>query len=210
MQEIEILIEVSYATVIHLFNLSWFNTKAYYISQLIILNYAGEHLKLSYLSPYLDSLAPNFTSGVNFAVSGATLLPQFVPFALDVQVRQFIRFKNRSLELLSMGTLVSFETSHNNPFSIANSSEILYPINFLIWCKKNHAGSRNSFGEDGFRSALYMIDLGENDLLLALYASNLSYAPVIEKIPSFLAEIKLALQVSMILFVRILVKQLNS
>lgn len=158
MQEIEILIEVSYATVIHLFNLSWFNTKSCYISQLVILNYAGEHLKLSYLSPYLDSLAPNFTSGVNFAVSGATLLPQFVPFALDVQVRQFIRFKNRSLELLSMGTLVSFETSHNNPFSIANSSEILYPINFLIWCKKNHAGSRNSFGEDGFRSARTLYD----------------------------------------------------
>jgi hypothetical protein len=49
-------------------------------------------------------LAPNFTSGVNFAVAGATLLPQFVPFALDVQVRQFIRFKKRSLELLSLGT----------------------------------------------------------------------------------------------------------
>jgi hypothetical protein len=52
-----------------------------------------------------------------------------------------------------------------------------------------------------------MIDIGQNDLLLALYASNLTYAPVLEKIPSFLAEIKLALQVSMILFVRILIKR---
>lgn len=42
-----------------------------------------------------------------------------------------------------------------------------------------------------------MIDIGENDLLLALYASNLTYAPVIEKVPSFLAEIKLAIQVSL-------------
>lgn len=67
----------------------------------------GEHLKLSYLSPYLVSLAPNFTSGVNFAVAGAMTLPQFVPFQLDVQVRQFVHFKNRSLELLSLGMFIS-------------------------------------------------------------------------------------------------------
>lgn len=71
-----------------------------------LLSLLGEHLNLSYLSPYLDSLAPNFTSGVNFAVSGAMTLPQFVPFALDVQVRQFIRFKNRSLELQTTGKLI--------------------------------------------------------------------------------------------------------
>nr|XP_023900734.1 GDSL esterase/lipase At3g62280-like [Quercus suber] len=123
----------------------------------LVIDFFCEQLNLSYLSPYLDSLAPNFTSGVNFAVSGATLLPQFVPFALDVQVRQFIHFKNRSLELLSLG-------------------------------------SKNLIDEEGFRNALYMTDIGENDLLLALYASNLIYAPVIEKIPSFLAEIKLAIQ----------------
>ncbi|KAL7199142.1 hypothetical protein ACSBR2_021423 [Camellia fascicularis] len=123
----------------------------------LVIDFFCEHLNLSYLSPYLDSLAPNFTSGVNFAVSGACTLPQFVPFALDVQVRQFIRFKNRSLELLSMG-------------------------------------SGNFIDESGFRSALYMIDIGENDLLLALYASNLTYSPVVARIPSFLAEIKLAIQ----------------
>ncbi|KAE8679581.1 GDSL esterase/lipase [Hibiscus syriacus] len=115
----------------------------------------GEHL--SYLSPYLDSLAPNFTSGVNFAVTGAMTLPQFVPFALDVQVRQFVRFKNRSLELQAT-------------------------------CSGSY------MDEKGFRSALYMIDIGQNDLLMALYASNLTYEPVAKQIPSFLAEIKLAIQ----------------
>ncbi|KAJ7977709.1 GDSL esterase/lipase [Quillaja saponaria] len=123
----------------------------------LIIDFLCEHLSLSYLSPYLDSLAPNFTSGVNFAVAGATTLPQFVPFVLDVQVRQFIHFKNRSLELLSQG-------------------------------------SKNLINEEGFRNSLYMIDIGQNDLLLALYASNLTYQPVIEKIPSFLDEIKLAVQ----------------
>lgn len=123
----------------------------------LVIDFLCEHLNLSYLSPYLDSLTPNFTSGVNFAVSGATTLPQFVPFVLDVQIRQFIHFKNRSLELVSQGT-------------------------------------NNLIDEEGFRNSLYMIDIGQNDLLLALYASNLTYEPVVDKIPSFLAEIKLAIQ----------------
>lgn len=41
-----------------------------------------------------------------------------------------------------------------------------------------------------------MIDVGQNDLLEALYASNLTYAPVAAQIPSFIAETKLAVQVS--------------
>ncbi|KAM7276948.1 hypothetical protein ACFE04_018814 [Oxalis oulophora] len=125
----------------------------------LIIDFLCENLNLSYLSPYLDSLTPNFTSGVNFAVSGSMTLPQFVSFALDVQVRQFVHFKNRSLELLSQGST-----------------------------------SRTFIDENGFNNALYMIDIGQNDLLQALYASNLTYNPVAEKIPSFLAEIKLAIQ----------------
>ncbi|KAJ0779174.1 putative alpha-L-fucosidase [Helianthus annuus] len=39
-----------------------------------------------------------------------------------------------------------------------------------------------------------MIDIGQNDLLVALYASNLTDAPVAAKIPSFIVEIKLAVQ----------------
>lgn len=50
--------------------------------------------------------------------------------------------------------------------------------------------------EEGFHSALYMIDIGQNDLLMALYGSNLTYEPVAQKIPFFLEEIKLAVQVS--------------
>ncbi|XP_021836009.2 GDSL esterase/lipase At3g62280 [Spinacia oleracea] len=123
----------------------------------LIIDFFCEHLKLSYLSPYLDSLSPNFSSGVNFAVSGATLLPKFVPFALSIQVRQFIHFKNRSLELLSLG-------------------------------------SRDLINEEGFRSALYMIDIGQNDLQVALYASNITYRPVAKQIPSFVEEIRLAVQ----------------
>ncbi|XP_031737815.1 GDSL esterase/lipase At3g62280 [Cucumis sativus] len=124
----------------------------------LIIDFFCEELKLSYLSPYLEALAPNFTSGVNFAVSGATTVPQFVPFALDVQVRQFIHFKNRSLELQSFGKI------------------------------------EKMVDEEGFRKGIYMIDIGQNDILVALYQSNLTYKSVAQKIPSFLAEIKLAIQ----------------
>ncbi|KAM0015728.1 putative alpha-L-fucosidase [Helianthus debilis subsp. tardiflorus] len=123
----------------------------------LILDFICEHLKLGYLSPYMESLAPNFTSGVNFAVAGGMILPPFIPFHLGAQVRQFIHFKNRSLELLSQG-------------------------------------SGNYINEDGFRNALYMIDMGQNDILEALYASNLTYAPVAAQIPSFVADTKLAIQ----------------
>lgn len=52
--------------------------------------------------------------------------------------------------------------------------------------------------EEGFRNGAYMIDIGQNDLLVALYASNLTYKPVVQKIPSFVAEIKLAIQVKLL------------
>lgn len=56
-------------------------------------------------------------------------------------------------------------------------------------------GRRDLIDDNGFRNALYMIDIGQNDLLLALYDSNLTSTPVIEKIPSMLLEIKKAIQV---------------
>ncbi|MBA0796257.1 hypothetical protein Gohar_007040 [Gossypium harknessii] len=111
----------------------------------LIIDFFCEHLNLSYLSPYLDSLAPNFTSGVNFAVSGAMTLPQSI--VLKTHVALYI-----------------------------------------------YSGTGSFIDEKGFRSAVYMIDIGQNDLLMALYASNLTYEPVAKQIPSFLAEIKLAIQ----------------
>ncbi|MBA0611051.1 hypothetical protein Godav_011767 [Gossypium davidsonii] len=160
----------------------------------LIIDFFCEYLNLSYLSPYLDSLAPNFTSGVNFAVSGAMTLPQFVPFVLDVQVRQFIRFKNRSIELQKTGN-VRLKTAFKR----------YLVVGFLVWRQKInrpqntccfilYSGTGSFIDEKGFRSAVYMIDIGQNDLLMALYASNLTYEPVAKQIPSFLAEIKLAIQ----------------
>ncbi|KAI3891314.1 hypothetical protein MKX03_036216 [Papaver bracteatum] len=124
----------------------------------LIIDFLCKSLKLKFLSPFLESLAPDFRGGANFAISGSkTVIELYSPFSLDVQVKQFYHFQLRSLQLLS-------------------------------------EGQKNMIDESGFSRALYMIDIGQNDLLGALYLSNLTAPPVIKKIPAMLAEIKLAVQ----------------
>lgn len=66
-------------------------------------------------------------------------------------------------------------------------SLIMYTAHLFI-------GERNLINDEGFRKALYMIDIGQNDIADS-FAKNLSYAQVIKRIPSFIAEIKNALKV---------------
>ncbi|KAK6118136.1 hypothetical protein DH2020_048120 [Rehmannia glutinosa] len=117
----------------------------------LVIDFLCENLKTGYLTPYLESLEPDFTNGVNFAISGSATLPRYVPFSLDVQVLQFRRFHNRSLDFQSKGF-------------------------------------KNLVGEEDFKNALYTIDIGQNDLSGAF--NSLSYAQVVEKIPSFISEIR--------------------
>ncbi|KAI3958293.1 hypothetical protein MKW92_046474 [Papaver armeniacum] len=124
----------------------------------LIIDFLCESLKLKFLSPFLESLAPDFRGGANFAISASkTIIELYAPFSLDVQVKQFFRFQLRSLQLIS-------------------------------------EGHKDMIDETGFGRALYMIDIGQNDLLGALYLSNLTAPPVIKKIPLILGEIKLAVQ----------------
>ncbi|KAK2649751.1 hypothetical protein Ddye_017240 [Dipteronia dyeriana] len=120
----------------------------------LIIDFLCESLNTGYLTPYLESLGPNFTNGANFAVSGSTTLPKYVPFTLDVQVSQFLRFRTRSPQL----TL---------------------------------KGYKDLISEENFKNGLYIFDIGQNDL-----AGSFTYLPcaqVIEKIPSFITEIKYAI-----------------
>ncbi|KAK4435165.1 GDSL esterase/lipase [Sesamum alatum] len=117
----------------------------------LVIDFLCEYLGTHYLSPYLDSLEPDFTNGANFAIVGATILPKYVPFNLGIQILQFKHFYNRSIELHSRGRM-------------------------------------NLLGKDDFKNALYTLDIGQNDLSGSF--GSLSYAQVIEKIPSFISEIK--------------------
>ncbi|KAK6137662.1 hypothetical protein DH2020_028588 [Rehmannia glutinosa] len=69
----------------------------------LVIDFLCEYLDADYLSPYLDSLEPHFTNGVNFAICGAATLPKNVPFNLNIQILQFKRFHNRSIELHTKG-----------------------------------------------------------------------------------------------------------
>ncbi|GAB2287257.1 hypothetical protein Dimus_021640 [Dionaea muscipula] len=116
-----------------------------------------QSLNTSFLSAYLESLGSNFQNGANFAVVGSSTLPKFVPFALNIQILQFLHFKSRSLELVAA------------------------------------AGSRSFINEEGFQRALYMIDIGQNDLS-NLFAKNLTYPQVVKRIPLVIAEIQSAVR----------------
>ncbi|KAL8054607.1 hypothetical protein ABFX02_04G003800 [Erythranthe guttata] len=122
----------------------------------LVIDFLCENLKTNYLTPYLESLGPDFTNGANFAAGGATTLPRNVPFNLNVQLLQFTRFHNHSLQLHSKGL-------------------------------------KKVIRDKDFRKALYTIDIGQFDLWVAL--NSFSYAEAIEKIPSFISEIRDAILV---------------
>ncbi|OAY70572.1 GDSL esterase/lipase, partial [Ananas comosus] len=95
-----------------------------------------------------------FSNGANFAVAGSTTLPNNVPFALRIQVQQFLHFRSRSLELSAQGFGATVD-------------------------------------EDGFRRALYSIDIGQNDLT-GIVGSRLPYDQMIARIPPVVGEIRSA------------------
>lgn len=68
--------------------------------------FAVDAMDRQFLNPYLDSVgAPNFQKGCNFATGGSTILPANAastsPFSFGVQVAQFVRFRDRVLQLLA-------------------------------------------------------------------------------------------------------------
>ncbi|XP_044502049.1 GDSL esterase/lipase At1g09390-like [Mangifera indica] len=120
----------------------------------LIIDFLCDSLNTNYLTPYLESLGPNFSNGVNFAICGAATLPRYTPFQLGVQMLQFSRFRSLSSQLISKGY-------------------------------------KNLVSEEDFKNALYIFDIGQNDLVGAF--GYLSYQQVLEKIPSFIAEIRFAI-----------------
>lgn len=66
----------------------------------LILDFLAEDLKIGYVTPYLESLKPNFKNGANFALAGSAAMPgDICPYYLKSQVNEFLRFYNRSLQL---------------------------------------------------------------------------------------------------------------
>uniref|UniRef100_A0ACD5TX71 Uncharacterized protein n=1 Tax=Avena sativa TaxID=4498 RepID=A0ACD5TX71_AVESA len=61
----------------------------------VVLDFICETLNTHHLSPYMKPLGSDYSNGVNFAIAGATATPGDTPFSLDVQVDQFVFFRDR-------------------------------------------------------------------------------------------------------------------
>nr|GMD50461.1 GDSL esterase/lipase LIP-4-like [Ipomoea batatas] len=118
---------------------------------------AGRKFFHRYMSSYLESLTPNFKTGVNFAVGSATVLSESNFFSLKAQLDEFRRFHACSL-------ILHFE------------------------------GITSMFGEEDFRNAVYLIDIGQNDITGAFSNHSKSKLEILESIPSFIAGIKAAIE----------------
>jgi hypothetical protein len=139
----------------------------------------------------MKPLGSDYTNGVNFAIAGSTATAGETPFSLDVQVDQFLFFKERCLELIDRGvhacTLSCF-SSLLHIYSSSTSSHF-YSRDFLL-C--HSSGETAPVDEQGFPRALYTIDIGHNDMNGILH---LPYDRMLEKLPGIISEITRAVQV---------------
>ncbi|XP_027108002.1 GDSL esterase/lipase At1g09390 isoform X1 [Coffea arabica] len=71
----------------------------------LIIDFLCQSVYTTFLSPYLDSMGSTFLNGANFAIAGSSTLPKNVPFSLNIQVMQFVHFKDRSIQLVAAGSL---------------------------------------------------------------------------------------------------------
>ncbi|XP_031404297.1 GDSL esterase/lipase At3g27950-like [Punica granatum] len=131
----------------------------------VIIDIIAEKLGVPYLSAYLDSLGTNFRQGANFATAGSSILPGFFsPFDLGVQISQFSQFKSRTTEL------------YNNVSSSGEAShDCVIPK------------------PDDFLKALYVFDIGQNDLTLGF--QNMTPPQVVATFPNILNRFTQAVQV---------------
>jgi phospholipase/lecithinase/hemolysin len=120
----------------------------------LVIDFICESLHTPYLSPYLKALGADFRNGANFAIGGSTASPGGSPFSLDVQLHQWLYFRDRSMEMINLG-------------------------------------QKPPVDRDGFRRAIYTIDIGQNDLSAYMH---LPFDQVVAKIPSVVAQIKYTIE----------------
>uniref|UniRef100_J3M463 Uncharacterized protein n=1 Tax=Oryza brachyantha TaxID=4533 RepID=J3M463_ORYBR len=70
----------------------------------------GESLNTHHLSPFMRPLGSEYSNGVNFAIAGSTATPGETTFSLDVQLDQFVFFKERCLESIERGEVAPIDS----------------------------------------------------------------------------------------------------
>ncbi|KAK9167229.1 hypothetical protein Scep_002420 [Stephania cephalantha] len=126
----------------------------------LTIDFIAEGLGIPYLHAYLDAVAPNFSTGANFATAASTIVPLpdvlplggYSPFSLNVQYSQFIRLKNHSIIINQLGGFFKG----------------LLPK------------------EEFYSRALYTIDIGQNDIGAGLSESK-SMQEIRDSIPMIIS-----------------------
>lgn len=60
-------------------------------------------MNTNHLSPYMKPLGSDYSNGVNFAIAGSTATPGDTSFSLDVQIDQFIFYRDRCNDSIARG-----------------------------------------------------------------------------------------------------------
>ncbi|OMO59315.1 Lipase, GDSL [Corchorus capsularis] len=114
----------------------------------LIIDFIAEHLGLPHLSPYLDSVGTSFRHGANFAIGGST-----------------IRNQNESMSLNGV-----------SPFSLdiqmIQFNNFKGRTGYLYNQVKGHSQRRNLPRPQDFSNALYILDIGQNDIAAGFRMKN--------------------------------------
>ncbi|KAK8664037.1 hypothetical protein V6N13_083840 [Hibiscus sabdariffa] len=133
----------------------------------LVIDFIAEHLGLPYLSPYLDSIGTSFRHGANFAIGGSTIRPQ-----------------NESMSLNGV-----------SPFSL--DVQIVQFGNFKVRTRyfydRGNAGHRRNLPRPrDFSKALYVFDIGQNDIAAGLRKNN--YSDFHASVPDIVDQLAKAVQ----------------
>ncbi|KZV23683.1 GDSL esterase/lipase [Dorcoceras hygrometricum] len=125
----------------------------------LIIDFLMDAMNLPYLNPYLDAIgAPNFRTGCNFATAGSTIHPA-TPFSVS-------------------------------PFSFG--IQVAQFLRFKAKVQDLQAKSKifDNYipAQDSFQKALYMFDIGQNDLAGAFYSLTLDQ--ILASIPTIISQFK--------------------
>ncbi|CAB4285095.1 unnamed protein product [Prunus armeniaca] len=144
-------------------------------------------------------------AGLGFSVNppnGRTFFSRSTGRLSDGRLIIDLLCQSLNVSLLSpyLDSLAGSIFSNGANFAVASSSTIpkRFPFSLSIQVMqfihfKATVGPKHWINDEGFRKALYMIDIGQNDLS-DCFTKNLSYVQVTERIPSVIEEIKSAVK----------------
>ncbi|KAL8088710.1 hypothetical protein AgCh_038480 [Apium graveolens] len=106
----------------------------------LIIDFIAEHLGIPYLSAYLNSIKPNFEHGANFATRGATIRQQ------------------------NEGWFQNYVSPFSLDIQLTHFYELKAQTTYFFNQAKEQAGRDGLPKPEDFSKALYMFDIGQNDL----------------------------------------------